>query len=65
LQDLIIQAREKIGSWGEQISDAHCQAESAARIPPIVGVCVRFQSWADGDDGDSDGDVVIDSNYST
>jgi len=28
--------------------------ESAARFPPIVGVCVRIRSNADGDDGDGD-----------
>jgi len=64
------------GSWGEQISDSDFPAESAARIPSIVGVCVHIWSGADGDDGegddgdgdgddDSDGDGVGDGNYST
>ena len=28
--------------------------ESAARFPPILGVCVRIRSGADGHDGDGD-----------
>jgi len=50
-------------------------AEFSARIPLIVGVCVRIQSWADGEDadgdgdgdadGDGDGDSVSDSDHST
>jgi hypothetical protein len=53
-----------IGSWGEQISDSDFPAESAARFPRIVGVCVHIRSGADGDDcngngdGDGDGDGV-------
>jgi hypothetical protein len=43
--------------------------ESAARFPPIVGVCVLIWSRADGGDGsggdDGDGDGVGDGNYST
>ena len=52
--------------------------ESAARFPPIVGVCVRIRSGADGDDGDGDdgdgddgdgddgdGDGVGDGDHST
>jgi len=42
--------------------------ESAARFPPIVGVCVHIWSGADGDGGDGDdgdGDGVGDGNYST
>ena len=40
-------------------------------MPPILGVCARIQSWADGDvgdgdaDDDRDGDGVGDGNYST
>jgi len=48
----------KVDNWilGEQISDLDFPAESAARFPSIVGVCVRTWSGADGDDGDGDGD---------
>ena len=56
-----------IGSWGEQISDSDFPAESAARFPSIVGVCVRIRSGADGDDGDGDdgdGDGVGDGDHS-
>ena len=36
-----------------QISDSDFPAESAARFPPILGVCVRIRSGADGvGDGD-------------
>jgi len=44
----------KPGSWGEQISDSDFPAESAARFPQIVGVCVRIWAGADGDDGNGD-----------
>ena len=60
-----------IGSWGEQISDSDFPAESAARFPSIVGVCVYIWSGADDDNGngdgndDSDGDSVGDGNYSS
>jgi hypothetical protein len=56
---------------GEQISDSDFPAESAARFPSIVGVCVHICSEADSDagdgdgDDDSDGDGVGDGNYST
>jgi hypothetical protein len=39
-----------------QISDSDFPAESTARFPSIVGVCVRTRSKAAGDDGDGDGD---------
>jgi len=42
--------------------------ESAARFPPIVGVCVHIWSGADGDGGDGDdgdGDGVGDGDHST
>jgi len=63
-----MQERWTIGSWGEQISDSDFPAESAARFPPIVGVCVRIWSGTDGDDGDGDdgdGDGVGDGDHST
>ena len=39
----------------DQISNSDFPAESAARLPSIVGVCVRIQSMADGDDGGGNG----------
>jgi len=42
--------------WGEQISGSDFLAESAARFPSVLGVCVRIRSRVDGDDSDSDGD---------
>jgi hypothetical protein len=71
LQPSILQDREIIGSWGEQISDSDLLAESAARFPLNAGVCLRSWSGADSDDGDGDGDDdsngdgVGDGNYST
>jgi len=68
LQPEILQERYTIGSRGEQISDSDFPMESAARFPPIVGICVHTWSAADGDDGDgddADGDGVADGNYST
>jgi hypothetical protein len=43
--------------------------ESAARFPPIVGVCVRIRSGADGNGDEGHGDVgdgvgVGDGNHS-
>jgi hypothetical protein len=38
--------------------DSDFPAESAARFPPIVGICIRIQSRVDGNDDDgADGDV--------
>jgi len=37
-------------------------AESAARYPPVVGICGRIPSGADGDNGDGDGDGDGDGN---
>ena len=57
-----------IGSRGEQISYSDLPTESAARFPPIVGVCVNIWSGVDGNGGDGDdgdGDGVGDGNYST
>jgi len=68
LQSEILQERQTIESGGEQISDSHFPKESAARFPPIVGVCVHIWLGADGDGGDGDeshGDGVGDGNYST
>jgi len=45
-----------IGSWGRQISDSDFLAKSAARLPPILEVCVFIRSGADGGDGDGDVD---------
>jgi len=44
------------GIWGEQISGSDFLAESAARFPSILGVCVRIRSRVDGDDSDGNGD---------
>jgi len=65
----------KVGNWilGRADLQLRFPAESAARFPPIVGVCVRIRSGVDGDDGDGDdgdgddgdGDGVSDGDHST
>jgi hypothetical protein len=59
----ILQERSTIVSWREQISDSDYPAESAARLPPIVAVCLHIRSWANDDD--SEGDGVGDDDPST
>jgi hypothetical protein len=56
-----------MGSQGEQISNSHCLTESAARFPPILGICVHILSGAeiDGRHGNNgDGNGVGDDNDS-
>jgi len=54
-----------MGSWGEQISDSDCPAESSARFPSIVVVCVCIRSRADGEDGNGNGNGVGDCDHCT
>jgi len=73
LQPQILQVKLQIESWGVQICNLDFEVESAAIFPPIVGICVRIQSGADGNNGNGDGgngddgngDNVSDRTYST
>jgi len=51
-----LDSARKLDDWilGRADLQLRFQAESAARFPQIVGVCVSIRSGADGDDGDGD-----------